>query len=105
MPVQLHDVPRHGKIDKTDFTLKWKRPGENGAPITKYKVYQRTVNENGEEMSWRDIDSTPGLEYHVSNLERGKIYEFKVTATNRIGEGKEDKRYFKTVKVKAGKSS
>ena len=46
MPVQLLDVPE--KIDKCDFPLKWKEGSDNGLPITKYTVYQRTVKGNGE---------------------------------------------------------
>ena len=39
----------------------------------------------------------------MRSLERGKLYEFKVTATNEVGEGMEDEQYFKKVKVEAGK--
>ena len=101
MPVQLLDVP--DKIDKCDFLLKWKETSDNGAPITKYTAYQRTVNGNGEVQLWKRIHSSLQHEYHVLNLERGEVYEFKVTATNKIGEGMEDGKYFKKVKVEAGK--
>ena len=101
MPVQLLDVP--DKINKCDFLLKWKETRHNGAPITKYTVYQRTVNGKGEVQLWKRIHSSLQHEYHVLNLERGEVYEFKVTATNKIGEGMEDEQYFKKVKVEAGK--
>ena len=101
MPVQLLDVPE--KIDKCDFPLKWKEASNNGLPITKYTVYQRTVKGNGEVKPWEDVCSTLEHEHHVRSLERGKLYEFKVTATNEVGEGMEDEQYFKKVKVKAGK--
>ena len=101
MPVQLQDVL--DKIDKSDFLLKWKETRDNGAPITKYTVYQRTVNGYAEVQPWKGIYSTLDHEYHVLNLERGEVYEFKVTATNEVGEGSEDEQYFKNVKVEAGK--
>ena len=101
MPVQLLAVP--DKIDKCDFLLKWKETGDNGASITKYTVYQRIVNGNGQVQTWKGIHSSLANEYHVLNLERGELYEYKVTATNKVGEGMEDEQYFKKVKVEAGK--
>lgn len=100
-PVQLLEVP--DTIDKCDFLLKWKETGDNGSIITKYTVYQRIVNGDGAVQSWKDIYSFLTYEHHVDNLERGKLYEFKVKATNKIGEGEEDEMYFKKVKVEAGK--
>ena len=101
MPVELLDVP--DKIYKLDFLLKWRKTRNNGAIITKYTVYQRTVNKKGEVQLWKGIHSTLEHKYHVHNLKRGEVYEFKVTATNKIGEGMEDEQYFKKVKVEAGK--
>ena len=101
MPVQLLEVP--GMIEKCDFLLKWRETHDNGAIITKYTVYQRTVNGNGQVQPWKGIHSSLDHEYHVLNLERGEVYEFKVTATNKIGEGMEDEHYFKKVMVDAGK--
>ena len=101
MPVQMLEVP--GMIDRCDFVLKWRETRDNGASLTKYTVYQRTVNENGQVQPWKDIYSSLAYEYHVLNLERGGLYEFKVTATNKIGEGMEDEQYFKKVKVEEGK--
>ena len=105
MPVQLLDVP--DKIDKCDFLLKWKETRDNGAPITKYTVYHRAVNGNGAVQPWKrkDIPLTFLQQYHVCNLERGELYEFKVTATNKNGEGDEDRQQFRKVKVEAGKST
>ena len=101
MPVQLLDVS--DKIDKRDFLLKWIGTRDNGAAITKYTVYQWTVNGNGEVQLWKGIHSFLTHEYHVLNLERGELYEFKVTATNKIWEEMEDQQHFKRVKVEAGK--
>jgi len=101
MPVQLLEVP--DKIDKCDFLLRWKETRDNGASITRYTVYQRTVNESGPVQPWRDVHSSLANDYHVLNLERGGLYEFKVTATNKVGEGMEDEQYFKKVRVEAGK--
>ena len=82
MPVQLLDVP--DKIDKCDFLLKWKETRHNGAPITKYPVYQRTVNGNGEVQLWKRIHSSLQQEYHVLNLKRGKVYEFNDSLSTRM---------------------
>ena len=103
MPVELLEVP--DKIDKCDFLLKWKETRDNGASITKYTVYQKTVNESlcGLVQPWKDIHSSLAYEYHVRNLERGELYEFKVIATNDFGRGMEDEQYFKKVKVESGK--
>ncbi|XP_020623251.1 twitchin-like [Orbicella faveolata] len=103
MPVQLLEVP--DKIDKCDFLLKWEKTRDNGASITKYTVYQRTVNESDQAQRWRNVHSSLACEYHVLNLERGELYEFKVTATNKVGEGMEDEQYFKKVKVEAEKKN
>ena len=102
MPVQLLEVP--GRIDDCDFLLKWNETRDNGSIIRKYKVYQRTVNGSGPVQPWKEIHSCLAYQYHVHNLEKGKLYEFQVKATNKIGEGKEDENYVKKVKVEAGKS-
>ncbi len=99
-PVKLLDV--HSRIDKCDLILKWEETQNNGAAITKYTVYQRTVTGNGTVPSeWKNIHSSLVYTYHVFNLERGKCYEFKVTATNKNGQGMEEN--IVRVKVKEGK--
>jgi len=79
--------------------LKWKEPENNGAPITKYSVYQRFVNDK----DWKkleDITDTSKLDYELKGDE-GMEYKFVVTATNKIGESSKTAN-IQTVKVLKG---
>ena len=76
------------KVNDGEITLKWEEPDNNGAAITKYDVYQRIVKDK-----WKNIETikdTCKLEFVVEG-EKGKEYEFAITATNKYGESsKED---------------
>ena len=64
--------------------MKWKENQSNGAAITQYSVYQRV----GKDEQWTKlgiITDTSKREY-VVNVEKGKEYEFVVTATSKYGE-------------------
>lgn len=98
-PVELLDVPP--KIDRCDLLLEWKETGNNGASIETYTVYQRTAYDNKARTQWKNIHSSLAYKCTVFNLERGKRYEFRVTATNKHGEGAEGN--IKEVKVQEGK--
>ena len=93
-------VKLKAKQNDDKITLTWEKPDGNGAAITKYSVYHRVANAK----DWEDpIEITAGskLEY-VFEGDKGKEYEFVVTASNRYGESpKADIKYFK---VSAGKS-
>ena len=85
------------------ITLKWSKPLDNGKEITQYTVYRRMVTDDkpGEWTKLRTISDTSVRELKVT-LERGKVYEFVVTATNKLGESlKEDG---KILRVKASGS-
>lgn len=101
MPVPLVDLPDEINMRNiSEVTLKWKKPQDNGAVITKYTVYKRTVNEGYPEMPWEQIHDTDSECYtHVLRLERANTYEFKVTATNRCGEGPRGREITKRVTV------
>ena len=83
MPVELIDVP--SVVSSDQMTLKWRKPNDNGAAITGYAVYQRSVSEHGGTSEWQFINSTSDCKY-VIKLERGKKFDFIVTAKNRCGE-------------------
>ena len=88
---------RNGKI-----ILKWTEPENNGAPITKYSVYQRIVND----ALWKKLEGitdTSKLEY-VFSAEESKEYEFVVTARNKYGESSKTHNKRK-VKVLEGRSN
>ena len=81
--------------DPLVFELRWSKPKEHGAPITKYTIYRRLVGKNGQKDQWDKIKTLSvdaPLSYNVT-LDWGKHFEFVVTATNRFGEAtKEDNR-------------
>ena len=82
---EITDLPAKTKDIK--ITLRWKEAENNGAPITQYTVYQRTVREDGASLNWikiKEITDTSGRKV-VVNLEKGKEYEFVVSAREKSG--------------------
>ena len=80
--------------------LKWKEPENNGAAIKKYSVYQKFVNDK-EWKKLKDITDTSKLEYDLKG-DKGKEYEFVVTATNKYGESSKT-RNIQKIKMLEGK--
>ena len=84
--------------------LKWKKSQNSGAPITKYTVYQRIVNDGDTSHEWakvQDITSVSVREVAV-DLEIGRDYEFVVTASNKRGESKKEVEKIKRISVLGG---
>ena len=101
---EITDLPAETKDVK--ITLKWKEAENNGAPITRYTVYRRTVREDGTSLNWikvKEITDTSDRTVVVSNFEKGKEYELVVTATNSFGEGGKEERKIRKIKVTGGK--
>ena len=101
---EITDLPAETKDVK--ITLKWKEAENNGAPITQYTVYRRTVREDGTSLNWikvKEITGTSDRTVVVSNFEKGKEYELVVTATNSFGEGGKEERKIRKIKVSGGK--
>ena len=101
---EITDLPAETKDVK--ITLKWKEAENNGAPITQYTVYRRTVGEDGTSLNWikvKEITDTSDRTVVVSNFEKGKEYELVVTATNSFGEGGKEERKIRKIKVSGGK--
>ena len=75
--------------ETTDDTisLKWKEPESNGKNITMYTVYQRVVTD-GKVEQWTEIKKIIDVSVRELKitLERGKVYQFAITATNELGE-------------------
>ena len=71
-------------IKKSKVILTWKQPASNGAVITRYKVYQKGANKE----QWTEIETVSNAtrEYVVSEVEKGRGYDFVVTATNEHGD-------------------
>ena len=100
---EITDLPAETKDG--EITLKWKEAENNGAPITQYTVYRRTVREDGTSLNWtkiKEITDTSDRKV-VVNLEKGKEYEFVVTAKNSFGEGGKEERRIRKIKVLGGK--
>jgi len=85
---------------EVEVTTKWNEPQNNGAPITKYTVYQRTVRDDGTPQEWNPITviKDPSVRQVALKLEKAKDYESVVTATNRFGESLKEEE--KTKKLK-----
>ena len=99
----ITDLPAETK--NVSITLKWKEAENNGAPITQYTVYRRTVREDGTSLNWikiKEITDTSDRKV-VVNFEKGKEYEFVVTATNSFGEGEKEERKIRKLKVLGGR--
>ena len=72
--------------------MKWSEPQNNGKSITQYTVYQRIITDRkpGEWIKLRTVTDISARELKIE-LELGKVYEFVVTGTNKLGESlKED---------------
>jgi hypothetical protein len=66
-------------------TLSWTNPPDGGAPITGYKLYKSDTNQEYSLIfdGSRRADITT---YTHTNLEKGQVYYYKVTALNAAGE-------------------
>ena len=97
--VEIYDLPSETADGTT--TLKWKEPDNNGKEIIQYTVYQRIVTDD-KQGEWKVIKKVMDVsvrELEVK-LEKGKVYEFAITATNELGESlkQEEMRKIKRVK-------
>ena len=97
--VEIDELP--GETTDDTITLKWKEPESNGKVITMYTVYQRVVTD-GKVGQWtviRRIRDVSVRELKIP-LERGKVYQFAVTATNELGESlKQEEKNIQQVKT------
>ena len=83
--VEIDQLP--GETTDDTITLKWKEPESNGKVIIMYTVYQRVVTD-GKVGQWTVIRKIKNVSVRESKiaLERGKVYQFAITATNELGE-------------------
>ena len=83
--VEIDELPDETTDDT--ITLEWKEPESNGKVIIMYTVYQRVVTD-GKVEQWtiiKEISDVSVRELKIT-LERGKVYQFAITATNELGE-------------------
>ena len=100
--VEIDELPGE-TIDGT-ITLKWKEPESNGKDITMYTVYQRVVTD-GKVGQWTEIKKIRDVSVRELKitLERGKVYQFAITATNELGESlKQEESNIELVKADGG---
>ena len=97
--VEIDELPDETTNDT--ITLEWKKPESNGKVIIMYTVYQRVVND-GKVEQWtiiKEISDVSVRELKIT-LERGKVYQFAITATNELGESlKQEKANIQQVKT------
>ena len=97
--VEIDELPDETTDDT--ITLKWKEPESNGKFITMYTVYQRVVID-GKVGKWtiiKEISKVSVRELKIT-LESGKVYQFAVTATNKLGESlKQEEKNIQQVKA------
>ena len=98
----IEDLPSEVRDDT--ITLRWSEPQNNGKVIAQYTVYQRIVTDGkpGEWIKLKTITDISVRELKVE-LEKGKVYEFLVTATNAIGESLKEDGKIKRVKASGSK--
>ncbi|XP_022810254.1 tyrosine-protein kinase receptor Tie-1-like [Stylophora pistillata] len=96
--VEIYGLP--SETTDEEFTLKWKAPEDNGREITQYTVYQRLVTD-GKVGEWTVVRKIREVSINklTVKLERGKVYEFTITATNELGESLVEETMVKRVKV------
>jgi len=93
----IDDLP--DEVTDDTITLKWSDPENNGKVITQYTVYQRLVT-NDKPGEWSKVETTSYFVTELTvELERGKVYEFVVTATNEFGESLKEDGKVKRVKA------
>ena len=97
LPAQTKDV---------EVVIKWNEPQNNGALITQYTVYQRTVSDDGIPSSWQKLKviTDVSVRHFAVQLEKGKEYEFVVTASNKFGESFKAEEIVKRINILSGKS-
>ena len=97
--VEIDELP--GETTNDTITLKWKKPESNGKVITMYTVYQRVVTD-GKVGQWIEVSRIIDASVRELKivLERGKVYQFAITATNELGESlKQEKANIPQVKA------
>ena len=100
--IKIDELP--GETTDDTITLKWKEPESNGKVITMYTVYQRVVTD-GKVGQWTEIKKIQDVSVRELKiaLERGKVYQFAITATNELGESLKQEKA-NNLQVKAERS-
>ena len=70
-------------VDEVNVRARWDAPTSPNGTINEYRLYLRELLRNAQ---WIRIDVGNVLNWLVTNLERGKTFEFEATAVNDVGE-------------------
>ncbi|KAI6175533.1 hypothetical protein M3Y97_00699600 [Aphelenchoides bicaudatus] len=73
------DAPQAPEVtdwDENRIDIAWKAPNDNGSPIKHYIVEKR---EKGSP-NWISVGNTPGTSMSVTGLQKGREFEFRITA-------------------------
>ncbi|MDH3516651.1 MAG: fibronectin type III domain-containing protein [Nitrosopumilus sp.] len=74
-------IPSNGQV-----FLSWIEPSDNGAPITSYRII---VNEKGSAITTTYTNIGDSEKATISGLKNNVTYDFKISAVNSVGIGKE----------------
>ena len=86
--------PSSTNLDKSSFTLKWKRPEDNGGDSDiVYKIRYRDETDPDDPGPWNN-EETSELEIDIKDLDKLKRYKFEVSATNKGGESEPAEKYY-----------
>ena len=86
--------PSSRNLDKSSFTLKWKRPEDTGGDSDiVYKIRYRDETDPDRPGPWND-EETSELEIDIEDLDKSKQYKFEVRATNKGGESEPAEKYY-----------
>ena len=76
------------ELNADKITLKWDEPINNGAKITMYTVYHRTLNDKQWKQTKKITDVS--VRKYVVKVEMGQRYKVLVTASNKYGESSKE---------------
>lgn len=86
-------------LDDTKFTLKWRKPEENGGDSKiRYKVRYTTIVADGKNAEKKELE-TSKLEIELSGLKLGTQYTVEVVAINKGGESDPATRLYQVPNV------
>lgn len=87
--------PKGGLLEEDEFTLKWRRPEDDGGDSNiKYKLEYR-VERKGSDGPWKTIE-TEKEEAKISQMDNQETYKFVLVAINKGGESEKVIKYYNT---------
>jgi hypothetical protein len=72
---------------KTTITVSWQLTNNGGSPVLGYKLYQYNVTTGGVYLIYDGSSISTVTSYTTTGLTPGNVYQYRVSALNRVGEG------------------